>query len=342
MTAGYRYISSQTQPEQGPLVVSFSAQSQDSFSLDVQASGRDLYPNQLPTSPNDPPVEYQYPSGDLSVGEGPSTSSQVDPSPYPNVVDAQAGGLRDVYPGSQLPVSSNDPSVPDYQYPSAFQVDPSPYPDVLDTRGGDYTIMTDAGNDESTIFSNASSVQPTPFNSFTGTMFPDPNIGAPTNYYDNYSAVGNSAAARVESAPSATPYAASTLSHHYAYMTSQFPDFYAPFQSADGVSTMPDPEDVMPLHAGQPLPLDEPLCFDAPSLGNPLPDEEPSGSRPSRKRRQVDPFIAFDPLKKKLRGWTVNTSKVSTHVDCRLPMTNRAIGCSGSCNIHVVLQPSRC
>jgi hypothetical protein len=319
--------------------VSFSAQSQDSFSLDVQASGRDLYPNQLPTSPNDPPVEYQYPSGDLSVGEGPSTSSQVDPSPYPNVVDAQAGGLRDVYPGSQLPVSSDDPSVPDYQYPSAFhQVDPSPYPNVLDTRGGDYTIMTDAGNDESTIFSNASSVQPTPFNSFMGTMFPDPNIGAPTNYYDNYSAVGNSAA----SAPSATPYAASTSSHHYAYMASQFPDFYAPFQSADGVSTMPDPEDVMPLHAGQPLPLDEPLCFDAPSLGNPLPDEEPSGSRPSRKRRQVDPFIAFDPLKKKLRGWTVNTSKVSTHVDCRLPMTNRAIGCSGSCNILVVLQASRC
>jgi hypothetical protein len=172
-------------------------------------------------------------------------------------------------------------------------------------------------------------------------MFPDPNIDARTNYYDNHSDVGNSAAVRVESAPSATPYAASTLSHHHAFIASHFPDFYAPFQSADGVSSMPDSEDVMPLHAGQPLPLDEPLCFDAPSLGNPSPAEEPSESRPSRKRRQGDSFIAFDPRQKKMRGWAV-TSKVSTYVDNRLQMTNRATGCFGSCNIHVVLQAFRC
>jgi hypothetical protein len=128
-------------------------------------------------------------------------------------------------------------------------VDPSPYPNVLDTRRGDYTIVTDAGNDEPLIFSNASSLQLTPFDPYTCTMFPDPNIDARTNYYDNHSDVGNSAAVRVESAPSATPYAASTFSHHHAFIASHFPDFYAPFQSADGVS-MPDSEDVMPLHAG--------------------------------------------------------------------------------------------
>jgi hypothetical protein len=172
-------------------------------------------------------------------------------------------------------------------------------------------------------------------------MFPDPNIGARTSYHDTYAAGENPPAFRVESAPGMMSYGASTLSHYHASIASYFPEFYAPLQSADGVSTMPDSEDVMPLHAGQPLPLDQPLCFDAPRLGSPLPAGEACRSQPSRKRRQGDLFIPFDPHQKKIRGWAA--AKVSAYINNTLPKANGVTGCFECCGIvYVVLQAPRC
>ncbi|KAG2127442.1 hypothetical protein BD769DRAFT_1387874 [Suillus cothurnatus] len=212
----------------------------------------------------------------------------VTPSfPTPNhdpflLQDAQASSRRNLYPTSssnQLPASLNEPSYPSGDpscsdgLSASSQVDTLPYPNILDAHANyhdSYATVTDTDNNSSMIFSSAPSLQLTTIDPHAGTMFPDPNIGARTSYHDTYATGENPPAFRVESAP---------------------------------VSTMPDSEDVMPLHAGQPLPLDQPLCFDAPRLRSPLPAGEACRSQPSRKRRQGDLFIPFDPHQKKIRGW---------------------------------------
>jgi hypothetical protein len=272
--------------------------------------------------------------------------------------DAQASSRHNLYPtssGNQLPASLNEPSVHDgYQYPSgdpscsdglsaSSQVNTLPYPNILDAHANyhdSYATVTDMDNNLSMIFSSAPSLQLTTIDQHTGTMFPDPNIGAHTSYHDTYTAGENPPAFRVESAPGMMSYGASTLLHYHASIASYFPEFYAPLQSTDGVSTMPDSEDVMPLHAGQPLPLDQPLCFNALRLRSPLPAGEACRSQPSRKCRQGDLFIPFDPHQKKIRGWAA--AKVSAYINNTLPKANGVTGCFECCGIvYVILQAPR-
>lgn len=115
----------------------------------------------------------------------------------------------------------------------------------------------------------------------------------------------------VEPGPTMTPHMASMPSHYYASIASYFPEFYAPILSNDGISTMPDPEDLLPLDFGQPLPLpiNKPSHSNAPSQ---LRLEDPLPAQPSRKRRQGT-FIPFDPRQKRVRGWAAAEVGISCY-----------------------------
>ncbi|KAG1883633.1 hypothetical protein F4604DRAFT_1952669 [Suillus subluteus] len=225
----------------------------------------------------------------------------------------------------------NVPSVHSMPFdPDTGAMFPGPSLDAQSGYRGNYAIMTGAGKDLPTTFFNVPSVHPTPFNSGTGTMFPDPDLSAQSGYCGNYAIVtddgknlpmtfagpsvypapfdSHTGNVQVKSAPTMTPYAASMSSHYHTSISSYFPEFCAPVLSNDGISMMPDSEDVLPLCMGQPLPLNEPLRFDAPSqlhLGDPLPTGEPTRSQPSRKRHQGALFIPFDPHQKRVRVWVV-------------------------------------
>ncbi|KAG1886958.1 hypothetical protein F4604DRAFT_1675029 [Suillus subluteus] len=297
---------------------------------------RDLYQTSsgsqgLPASLDDPPAGYsgyQYTSGNTSSGDYnyfPNDQSEqqslapsfallsqdlLSLSNFSSVLDVQAGDRRDPYQTSSesqgLPVSLDDPpaSHSGYNYNSgnissggdplaSSQTGTLAYPNT--NTQGDYH------EDPPTTFPNVPSFCYTPFNPNMGAIFPNPHLDTRTSRGDNNSAGEAELTVQVKSAPNTTPYAyvPSTSTHHYAFMASYFPDFCPPLQSADGVSMMPDSEDMMPLDIGQPLPLDEPLSSNALGLGDPL----PSRSSHSKKRRQGDHFILFDPSQKRMRGW---------------------------------------
>ncbi|KAG1877272.1 hypothetical protein F4604DRAFT_1924349 [Suillus subluteus] len=297
---------------------------------------RDLYQTSsgsqgLPASLDNPPAGYsgyQYTSGNTSSGDynyfpnDQSEQQSLAPSfalpsqdlsslsNFSGMLDVQAGDRHDPYQTSSesqgLPVSLDDPpaSHSGYNYNSgnissgedplaSSQTSTLAYPNT--NAQGDYH------EDPPTTFPNVLSFCYTPFDPNVGTIFPNPHLDTHTSRGDNDSTGEAESTIRVESAPNTTPYAymPSTSTHHYAFMASYFPDFCPPLQSADGVSTMPDSEDMMPLDIGQPLPLDEPSSSNAPGLGDPL----PSRSSHSKKRRQGDHFILFDPSQKRMRGW---------------------------------------
>ncbi|KAG2136921.1 uncharacterized protein EDB93DRAFT_1106719 [Suillus bovinus] len=275
---GYSTLGSDDQLQQPAPLASFSRHTSFPVSFQhpnlnsVTADKQDLdsdagrvvgYPHHYIPSFSDQPQLELHPSGNTTSGEGPS-SSQLNTFQYPNI---------DAYPNYHNDYGHQYTSGNDSQMPLS-------YPNI--------NIHMSYHEDSPPIFSNVSSLHLAPFDSHADTMLPDPNVDARTSYYD-YSTG--------EDLPAAT---ASTSSHSIA---SYFPSFYAPFQSADGVSTMPDSEDVMPL--GQPLPVDKPLSFDAPCLKEPLSTSvRPSGSR----KHCQDCFIAFDPRHKKIRGWAPATS----------------------------------
>ncbi|KAG1864351.1 hypothetical protein F4604DRAFT_1683364 [Suillus subluteus] len=171
--------------------------------------------------------------------------------------------------------------------PDAGAMFPGPSHDAQSGYCGNYAIVTGAGEDLPTTFFNVLSVHPTPFDSGMGAMFPDPNLSAQSGYCGNYAIMtdngenlpttfaspsvypapfdSHTGNVQVESAPTMTPYAASMSSHYYTSISSYFPEFCVPVLSNDGISMMPNSEDVLPLRMGQPLPLNEPLRFDAPS-----------------------------------------------------------------------------
>ncbi|KAG2054236.1 hypothetical protein BDR06DRAFT_971677 [Suillus hirtellus] len=98
----------------------------------------------------------------------------------------------------------------------------------------------------------------------------------------------------VKPGPLMMPHMASMPSQYYASIVSYFPEFYGPILSNDGISMMPDPEDLLPLDIGQPLPINEPLHSNVPSQSH---LEHPLPAQPSRKHCQGI-FIPFDPCQK--------------------------------------------
>ncbi|KAG1883324.1 hypothetical protein F4604DRAFT_1677664 [Suillus subluteus] len=278
------------QPEQEPLASSFAPLNQDLLS---HSDFPDLHDAQtssgsqgLPASLDDPPAGYsgyQYASGNTSSGDynyfpnDQSEQQSLAPSfalpsqdlsslsNFSGVLDVQAGDRRDPYQTSSesqgLPVSLNDPpaSHSGYNYNSG-NISSGEYPLASSQTGTLVYPNTDAQGDYRED-------PPTTFPnvpSFCYTPF-DPNVGT---IFPN-------------------PHLNTRTSHGDNDST------------ADGVSTMPDSEDMMPLDISQPLPLDEPSSSNAPGLGDPL----PSRSSHSKKCRQGDHFILFDPSQKRMRGW---------------------------------------
>jgi hypothetical protein len=153
-----------------------------------------------------------------------------------------------------------------------------------------------------------------PLNSY----LPDVSLSLLNMTHPNVPQLGN---VQVELTPSMTSYTSST-SYYLTSIGSHFPEYHAPMRSCDGISSMPDPEDVPPLCMDQPLPLDEPMYFNVPSqshleeplpIGGPLPVGEPSGSKSSRKHCQNDIFIYIDPCQKKMRGWVPPEASTSCY-----------------------------